>query len=454
MKEFDNIDTLFQDAFDGFEALPDPNLKALIDKQINQSNGTKLFLSWFFPVLLVLGTVSYFTFAIPSEKKKNDLNEREIGDQTQSNSQISKLESKKSLLSQNSSVQNSNSKSDNTKIIIQDSEKSFNYNTKLKSKVGNTTKMHTQKTTSNSDLSLKSAFRDLKAQELKTPLLNEEFERNQGDDRSISNRNSDLMGNREVGSLVITDVSAIFNNNELQLLGNVSNSSRAVTTSKNKTTFSLQPILGFESGRLNKEVPESVTGALQVKNEFANLRIQSFYGKFEVGTSFFRRFIACDVFTGIGYKSLQVTQKGARFDLDSSANSSGLSPGGTWDYFATKSTGQQKFTVNSIIVPIGLSYDLILSERLIWTQNGIWEMSFGNFRQIENNPMFTNPKFNKVALQVGWRSQLHFKLNTQNNISLFAFGSADYIVKQHVTWDFVVQTPYLFGGGVGVKYIF
>lgn len=447
MKEFDEIDHMFQDTFHEFEMTPDPSIKQLIDAQIAQPKRKKRFLIWFFPLVLAFGALGYVGYinTIGNNSKKNNSSNKKLAEN------LKEKKSKDSLTANmNNSVQ-IESKLDKKRIYNQSKEDKLNTITSSTMSKGKVSGSQNNSIYRNKLNHLKSS----PSPKQRIPI------QQKGDDETIvvepiipdlqNPRNEDLSETKDLKNG--TDDSLMMelpkDTTKTQVLDPKTNTIVPQVPNPKKSWlaahWAIAGVAGFETGKGSTLIPNSMEGNQNQKYEFANVELNAFYGKLEATKVLDSRFY---LLLGIGYKYVQISQTGTVFTKDSLVEASSLVP---TTYFYDKKEGKQDFKINSVLVPIGLTYHILDRKNFFVQTSLIGEMSFGKSRQSSNLDFLAKPEFNKFGFQASLRPEFHYRMKKS---SLFVFGSVGKTFQNHLNWDFADKKPWLFGGGVGWRYGF
>lgn len=447
MKEFDEIDHLFQDTFHEFEMTPDSSVKLLIDAQIAQTKRKKRFLIWFFPLVLAFGVLGYMGYinTIGNDSKKYNSSNKQLAENLKEKKITDSLTAKA-----NKSAQ-IESKLDKKRIHNQTTKDKLNAITSSKISKGKVSAAANRSIDPNKLNHLKSS----PSPKQLIPI------QQKGDDEPIAvepiipdlqnPRNEDLSETKDLkndsGDSLMMELPK--DSTKTQVLDPKSNSSVPEVPNPKKSWlgahWAIAGVVGFETGKGSTRIPNSMEGNQNQKYEFANVELNAFYGKLEATKVLDSRF---HLLLGIGYKYAQISQIGTVFTKDSLVEASSLVPTA---YFYDKKEGKQDFKINSVIVPIGLTYQ-ILDRKNFFVQTSLFgEMSFGKSRQSSNQDFLAEPEFNKFGFQASLRPEFHYRMKKS---SLFVFGSVGKTFQNHLNWDFADKKSWLFGGGVGWRYAF
>lgn len=434
MKEFDEIDQLFQTTFDGFESTPDPSVKENIDRAIASKKKRKgfffLFLSLFIGTL-VLGAMVY-SYSSPD---KGALAETSNTVSSKSDS----VQTKGEMVETN----NSNQLIDN-KITSKESipEKTIDY-THKQSPLAITN--YTTKNTSS----------------IRSQTQQENELMNQSSINSVDNE-----------SVIVEDVNVLH-----EIANHFDESSKEVDTTSTKATErtdslrenipeiieeknELEPITqsahnwyltafaGWEGEKRKPFEKMDLHDLSQVGQESVRVHSSSFYGKVEINRTLKK---GPDLIVGIGFRSSKFTQYNTRNVLDSTLIEDEIvsSSPDSFEYFVQRKTEQQQFRVNSIILPIGVSYSLVIGRRFHFRLAAGTEFSYGWKKDLQLQPNTNAPTFKAFGWNVWVRPELHYSFG---KIRLIGFGSMNQSLLQQLRWNVATRRNPSFGGGIGLQF--
>ncbi len=445
MKEFDEIDHLFQDTFHEFEMTPDSSVKQLIDAQIAQPKRKKRLLIWFFPLVVAFGVLGYVGYinTIGNDSKKYNSSNKQLAEN---------LKEKKITDSLTAKANNSaqiESKLDKKRIHNQSKEDKLNAITSSKISKGKVSAAAYKSIDPNKLNHLNNSHSPKQLIPIQQNGNNEPVAVEPILRDAPNPQDEDLSETKEIkngsGDSLMMELPK--DTTKTQVLDPKTNTIVPEVPNRKKSWLAahraIAGVVGFEAGKGSTRIPNSMEGNQNQKYEFANVELNAFYGKLEATKVLDGRF---HLLLGIGYKYTQISQTGTVFTKDSLVEASSLVPTA---YFYDKKEGKQDFKINSVLVPIGLTYH-ILDRKNFFVQTSLFgEMSFGKFRQSYNQDSLSEPEFNKFGFQVSLRPEFHYRMKKS---SLFVFGSVGKTFQNHLNWDFADKKPWLFGGGIGWRY--
>lgn len=412
MKEFDDIDRLFQTTFDGFEAIPDPSVKKNIDKAIAPKKNKKRFFFLIFLFSIVI--MAFGALIYPDRLVKND------------------------IATKNYSYSDA---SQNEKIVGISDYFAF---------------QQQQEQTKEINLN----FIETSSNSLKHPVLS-----TQNNQRIIK---VDLLANKELVNSVpnkLTTLDKIVSLNPSDSIRK-DEVNQIVTDSieKNNTNFNdVQPI-DKPIGRLQKWYLTAYTGwegtamksvenidindLSNAEKESARIQSSSFYGKIEINKKLNKRF---HLLAGLGYKSTIYKQNATLYSLDSTIDENEITSNlpNPPLYFLKRETGNQNFQVNTLLIPIGVIFAQQISEKIHFRLSLGAEFAIGWKKDLVINPTFTSPTFQSFGWNLGVRPEFQYALK---NFRFSVFGSLNQSIKPQINWNIDVRKQPFFGTGFGIQY--
>jgi hypothetical protein len=157
-----------------------------------------------------------------------------------------------------------------------------------------------------------------------------------------------------------------------------------------------------------------------------------------------------DIIAGLGFRSSDVKQSGSLYSRDSLVTIEGVGSVPSLDsfsYFIRKQNGELSYQVNSILLPLGLSFSTPLSQRFNFRLSGGTEFAFGWIKNKPSHPNLSSAGFRPFGWNVWLRPEIHY---TFGKLELFGFGSFNQPLYQQLKLDFKVRRNPLFGAGIGL----
>lgn len=459
MKELDEIDQLFQTTFEGFELTPDPSVKAHIDRALASKKKRRRFLFILFPVLLGTITLAATLYFYPISGKTTYDNRNSLQKSPSAQHQIASNDTIEQKNTGNASFTNTSEKTPSIHCLLHSKEKiSGRKNTILRpglSDLQEETSEISHNLHSKNDFSgnrRNSAI--LRPGQSKTRLnLSTVSDTISSQRNALSNQTknqADTEENLDIAELSKQDsTETTSDSTKTETLARSPESicdPLDVITKKSINWF-LAVITGWEGEKKRAfEVFDTINFAGNRK-EFARIHSSSFYGKIEFNRVLPYRKL--NLITGIGFRSSKVTQYGSLYKRDSLIKHEGVSsaPSDSVVYFINHRTGSQTYQVNSISIPLGLSFMIPLNERMQFRLSGGTEFLLGWMSKRKILPEFSSPDFRPFGMNVWLRPEFHYSFG---KAQLFGFGSFNQALSQQLKWDFTTRRNPAFGAGIGL----
>lgn len=441
MKELDEIDRLFQTTFERFELTPDPSVKAFIDSAIASKKKRRRFLFILFPVLVsttILALTLYFydlpgTSAVPEQTiSQNITPEKAVIPPTSSAKIINRKELKTSAITGNKTQKTRSKQKTSTGRM---SFKSAGISTK-------TTSPNSSKNSSAfSENNRHSANEEtLHPDEIKTPspqsLVKTEIQTPIESEKDPDNENKQ----DSTATALLTDSIS----SEIAEVCDTPSPSNDPELSSKK--WSLAFIGGWESEKKRPAENFDSTGFSGSSREYARIHGTTFYGKIEFTRKLANRL---DGIIGLGFRSSKIKQYGSLYSLDSFLLVEGVSttpPSDSFAYFFRNQTGTYTYQVNSLLVPIGLSFAIPLSKKFDFRLSGGTEFAYGWLTNDQPSSDISRAKFRPFGWSIWLRPEIHYSFGRSQ---LFGFGTFNQSLYQQLRWDFESKRNPAFGAGIG-----
>lgn len=435
MKELDEIDQLFQTTFEGFESAPDPLVKLAIDRAIASKKKRRRLFFWF-PVLFgtaVLAAVLYFGTGQEGQ---------EI--QAVSNVQRAQTDEKDQEIqtAQNSNPYSIPSGGANVKTAIQQTDRTpFKQATQkqIRSIKRNTTKYGEKRNFEPGTLLTPAKMDDsetpdpeIAVQSLVRPA---DSASGQPETNTIENNPDSLTASTSGDSAAVTNLTT--STDEPGLVPEVK---------KEDVNWTLSVIAGWENEpRKPAERFDSLNLSL-VSNQFARIQSTAFYGKIELNRRINARFSAL---IGLGFHAAKITQYGSVHSLDSFPITEGVgsSPLPQYAYFTRQQNEVRVSQVNSVILPLGVSYSAPLGNEFRFRISGGTQFAYSWMTEKQAAPQLTAPEFRAFGLNAWLRPEIHYNFG---KFQLFGFGTFNQALVRQLKWDFEVRRNPAFGAGIGM----
>lgn len=444
MREFDEIDRLFQDSFDAFEVIPDPSVKANIDNALLAEKRKRRFFFWLFPVLFAIGLPTYFLFKTSATKQEHEVAQAAIPVEKQT---LVHQKAKTELREENAShvkpsktnavpnVSGLPAKSANDEWLQkQNSEKreksekiqKRNENNFIRSKMDEKTDEIVQnRPKAKNDFVEK---REIATTSLEKP--NQEPEKPKKDENSRENPS--------------------FDSTSSHTLENEANSIKIAAPKPLVKKWSVALYAGYDwstkNWSLTKQAP--VYDTLVPIDNFNRYTSQFYSAKFELNRRINPKF---DVIVGLGYQWNAIRKLETYYFKDQEA----ISGGGTTttldtnDYTVSQITESQNMHVSSLVLPFGMGYSTKLNTKVDFRLAAVAEMSFGKLKKEKDNWELSNPSFRSVGLNLSIRPELNYSFG---KMKLGIYGTINQPIRNQLVWTNFSYSYTRWGGGFSIRY--
>lgn len=445
MKELDEIDQLFQTTFEEFELTPDAFVKENIDRAIASKKKRRRFLFILLPIIFGATTLTSTLFFYSSSGK---------------------LTSNKKQLAQNQpSEKGPNHTTFLTKIVNPDESKGTIAINETDGEIF-TQKRHTQKSifeTSSSTVKIKSTNRSknkitlainqkTSLSDAETLRLSELKKQNAPLDEPLALTENQTQSKPEKDipvenkqDSVVTDLLTDSINDHIAETAETP--ILALEAEKNSRKWSLSILSGWENESKRPSERFDSTTFSGISTEFAQIQTTTFYGKIEFNRKLSNRF---DAIVGLGFRSSKVKQIGSLYSLDSFSTTGGVGSipvSDSFAYFINNQRRMQTYQVNSIIVPLGISFSIPISDRFNFRLSGGTEFAYGWIANNQPTSVLSDARFRPFGWNIWLRPEIHY---TIGRVQLFGFESFNHALHQQLKWDFVARRNPSFGAGIGV----
>lgn len=435
MKEPNEIDQLFLDGLNGLAFIPDTYVKENIDRAIASKKKRRRFLFILFPVLL--GVTGFAAIGLVDKNQVENGNQNKNKYQSQNETRRRSVAT--DLYGASSDHLSLNNPRYQTKTETKNRITRNNFQTTNSSGLENSSYLQKSETVFSPDEKLtpsqkensEAGFEGYK-QEIRT------------ENTVVVNSIDSIQANRE--TLVIAekpDTSVVPVPDSASTA--VSEALKHLGSNKGAGKWSLSVVTYWEGESKKHDVfnNEPFEG---LKKETAQIRSSSFYGKLEIDRQLTSRL---GILTGIGFRSSRVIQYShlGQIILPGTDISSGSpQPGNSLvpDTLQWKET--QTFLVNSILVPIGLTYTFPLGNKLHIRISGGGEFAYGQLSSRFTNPDLSAPKFNAFGCSLWLRPEMHVSLG---RTQLFGFATFNQLLAQQLKWNIQAPRNPAFGAGIG-----
>lgn len=445
MKEPNEIDLMFQSAFEGVEFALDPDFKANIDRAIAAKKKRRRFLFILFPILLGttgLAATSYFySFSGKTIQDKTLIahKQNKNPDQTFNRSELNQNEtpsdqsnrSEQARLITTTITSNSSSKA---KMSVVKS----NYKVNRSSTIIKLADFQGKKIIlSNASASTKTESTPLKRGDIQSPEISEKLENKSLENQKTTDLTETKSDSIPIPSMMISDSTAAL----------LALSTKYVSSSKQACKWSLSIVSGWENEAKRRSERFDSTTFSGNPTEFAQIQTSTFYGKIELNRKLSTRF---DAIIGLGFRSSKVKQIGSLYTLDSFVVFEGVGSMPTPDsmgYFIKNQRETITYNVNSIILPLGISFSTPITQKFKFRISGGTEFAYGWKTNHKIASVLSPPKFRPFGWNVWLRPEIHY---TFGKFQLFGFGNFNQTLIQQLKWDFKVRRSPSFGAGIGL----
>ncbi|MNK08996.1 hypothetical protein D3C87_269430 [compost metagenome] len=429
MKELDEIDRLFQTTFEGFESTPDPSVKINIDRAIATKKKRRRFLFIWFPVLfgtMALAGILYF---------RPDSKHSFIAKKTQTNQQIQPRMEQSQTTPTVRGIQKNQAITNQT-LLTKNSTSKYAEKSAVKPVF---TPIQIPYIAANRDQKIPKAQTVQIGHSDRSQLIPTVDQTNPAEaEVSATENNSDsLTASAQADSAITTDLTTSINNPDL-----------LPEVKKTHINWSVSLITGWENEARTQAKQFNSTLFPGTSKEFARIQSTSFYGKIELNRRINARFHAV---IGLGFRSSRIRQYGSRYSSDSASvvegtTSSPIIPDSVV-YVSKNQTGIRTFQLNSVTLPLGLSYSVLIGPRFGIRLSGGTEFIYSWMREKESPLQLTPPEFRPFGLNAWLRPEIHYSFG---KFQLFGFGTINQPLVQQLKWNFEVNRNPAFGAGIGM----
>ncbi len=462
MKELNEIDSLFESAFDGLILTPDASVKENIDLAIASKKKRRRFLFILFPILFGITCFAALVTFYPFSGKT-------LLTQNENQSRLSSGEDSSYSNSSSNTIQNQKSESPS---FDQTSTKGSNGKIRVKSGM---TKSTTSITGSNSPKQVKSQISNSTASSkiTKTPgrqknkavlvLKSKPVSTNRRISSGPETKRTDLQvvkvpekaenkifaEQRPVALAEITPDSTITPGIQDSSLSQLAKTPALVNLAFTETPrkWSLA-VLTYWEGEKKRDIGFTDQPFINNKREIAAIHASTFYGKIELNRKFGQRW---EVLTGLGFRSAKIVQYGYADKIETPFEgvSSGIpNPITPPEPDTVQYKEAQSFRVNSVVLPLGFGYSLPLKYNMRIRLSAGAEFAYGQFARQSLNPVLSTPTLRSFGCSVWIRPELYYSFG---KMELFGFGTFNHSIAQQLKWDFETRRNPAFGGGIGLR---
>ncbi len=204
---------------------------------------------------------------------------------------------------------------------------------------------------------------------------------------------------------------------------------------------------GWEGGKTKAVEHPDMSDLSNENKESVRIHTSSFYGKAEINRRLTENL---SLFTGIGFRSSSVKQSGSLYVKDSTWNGPNDNVSATpvtYVYFLKKLENEQRFLLNSLILPIGAAYSLPITGKLNLRFAGSAICSYGWLREIQLHPALSKPHFRSFGWEILLRPEIHYRFG---KFRLIGYGTISHTLSEQLRWETTTAQRPLFGGGIGL----
>ncbi|AEA44454.1 hypothetical protein [Fluviicola taffensis] len=446
MKELDEIDQLFQTTFEEFELTPDPTVKANIDRAIASKKKRRRFLFVLLPILfgstLLAATFHFYSFSKETKNNKHILSQSQFNQNktikqsvTTSNLSYSKENKQAKNITKHQET-NSSSKPLRKRMSFENNHSSGE--TKSANDSNNKSKL-----TSKSNLIFPNVS------ELGSSQTNPQNVSSNAVVRQAENQTKSVLKENALTEIKRDSITTYLLVDSIKdnIAETPPRSSLTKEIKENPRKWSLSLVSGWENEAKKRSERFDSTTFSGNPIEFAQIHASTFYGKIELNRKLNTRF---DAIIGLGFRSSKVKQIGSLYSLDSFVVFEGVSSTPVPDsmgYFIKNQRETRTYHVNSIIVPLGISFSLPMSKNFDVRISGGTEFAYGWKTTNKIASVLSPPKFRPFGWNIWFRPELHY---TFGKLQLVGFGSFNQTLIQQLNWDFKVRRNPSFGAGIGI----
>jgi len=420
MKEHNNIDDLFKDAFNGFSVLPDDSIKSAIDKHLFEKKSKRRFGFWLFFSGIAFGLTAGTYYFVANNQTESSNSTTGTQHLASNNSNIKKIE------------ESSNTLKAETKIS--------------KNPTGGETEKEQERATIKTVLSTTYQQSKKKRSELmnhSTP-LNLEGNRSEA---SLLNRSKNASA---IGVLKVKNSDLLLDErtNQLELIARSDDSAVVAPmpmNSKNKVQHNITTFVSYGY--------ESTTSRNTQKNyedfETGNIQLTGIDARIEYKRSFSNAFA---LNFGLGYGNYIILQKGNRTTWNSNdgsgwVTSDTLPPIYTPSYYSD----ELKYRFQQIQLGIGISYTRSIFQNWNLDLGAGANFSIAQVRKLSGNSLFETPTTSPFGVSLYLRPAIEYNFG---NFSILAFGQVNHAIVSQIRWSFLANRNPNFGGGIGFRFHF
>lgn len=420
MKEHNNIDDLFKDAFEGFSVLPDDSIKSAIDKHLFEKKSKRRFGFWLFFSGVAFGLIAGTYYFVTNNQ--TEPSSRTAGTQH--------------LVSNNSNIKK-----------IEESTRKVETETKIrKNTMVTETEKEQERATKKTELSAtyqQSKKKRSESMNHSTPLNLE----GNGSEVSLLNisKNASLIGVLKVNN---RDLRLDERTNQLELIARSDDSAVVAPMERNSKNKVQQSFTAFVNYGY-----ESTTSRNTQKNyedfETGNIQLTGIDARIEYKRSFSNTFA---LNLGLGYGNYSILQKGNRTtwnlaDASGWITSDTLAPIYTPSYYSD----ELKYRFQQIQLGIGISYTRSIFQHWNLDLSLGSNFSIAQVRKLGGSSLFETPTTSPFGVSLYLRPAIEYRFG---RYAILAFGRIDQPVVSQIKWSFLSNRNPNFGGGIACRYYF
>lgn len=422
MKEHNNIDDLFKDAFDGFSVLPDDSIKSAIDKHLFEKKSKRRFGFWLFFSGIAFGLTAgtyYFVANNQTEPSNSTTGTQHLAS---NNSTIKKIEEStrnvetETKISKNALLTETETEKEQERAIIK---------TDLSATYKQSKKKRSESMNHSTPLNLVGGRSE-------ASLLN-------------LSKNASLIGVLKVKN---RNLRLDERTNQLELI--VGNYDSVVVApmernSKNKVQQSITAFVNYSyESTTSRNTPQNYDDF-----EMGTIKISGIEARIEYKRSISNSFA---LNAGVGYGNYSLHQKGNLTTWDSN-DSSGWITSDTLPPIYTPSHYSDELTYRfqQIQLGIGVSYTRAIFQNWSLDLSLGGDFNFGHVRKLSGSSLFETPTVSKVGVSVYFRPAIEYHFG---RYAILAFGRIDQPVVSQIKWSFLANRNPNFGGGIACRYYF
>lgn len=431
MKEPNEIDLLFQNGLDGLAFTPDPYVKENIDHAIASKKKRRRFLFILFPVLFGLTGFAAIGLFYQNQRKnenklhtQNEIRRRSVATDLYKDSSDdltwNDSHSQKNIESKNPIARNNSQTTNSSRLVNSDYRQKSEPVSSPNEKLPSTGKGNSE------------AGSVVNKQETRI-------------ENTVVNPIDSIQANQE--TLVTKekpDTSVVPLPDSASIA--ISEALKHFGSNKGAGKWSLSVLTYWETEKRKKN-DFSDAAFINGQRETARIHASTFYAKIEAG---YQLNSDLEILSGIGFRTSRMVQYGylSRIEYPLEGVSSGVPQPDPEIPDTIHRSEKQEFTVNAVVLPIGLAYTFPITTRLSLRLSGGGEFAYGKITSRFVHPDLSAPKFNSFGCSVWLRPEIHYSFG---RTQLFGFGTFNQSLSQQLQWNIDSRRNPAFGAGIGLR---